>query len=153
MCCDITGKSVYWGASRANFLSKAGQNWNIFKGFLSKVRQNSNSQIGNRTPLQEHTHTSMLALHCSDESQSLGQQYTFCISHFVSISRMFLRNTPQNTEHTLYTFRISCEFSVLLMLRKNKPQNSLTFCANANPGAKYEKNDAPYKALLDMYRV
>ncbi len=59
-----------------------------------------------------------------------GQPYTF------RISRMFLRNTPQNMKHSLYTFRISCEFRVLLMPRKNKPRNPLTFRANANPGAK-----------------
>ncbi len=45
----------YWDSSRANFLSKVGQN--------------SNSQTRNHTLLQEHARTSMLAFHCSDESQ------------------------------------------------------------------------------------
>ncbi len=58
----------YWDSSRANFLSKKGQNSNIYKGFLSKAGQNSNSQTGNHTPLQEYTNTSILTLHCSDES-------------------------------------------------------------------------------------
>ncbi len=35
---------------------------------LIKEGQNSNSKTGNHTPLQEHAHTSLLALHCSDES-------------------------------------------------------------------------------------
>ncbi len=60
-----------WDLSRANFLSKARQNLNIFEGFLSKAGQNSNLQTGNHTPLQEHAHASILALHCSDESQYL----------------------------------------------------------------------------------
>ncbi len=47
-----------WGSSRANFLSKAGQNSNIFRRFLSKAGQNSNSQSGNHTPVQEHAYTS-----------------------------------------------------------------------------------------------
>ncbi len=40
-----------------------------FGHFQRKVGQNSNSQTRNHTPLQEHAHTSMLALHCSGESQ------------------------------------------------------------------------------------
>ncbi len=56
---------TYWDSSRANLLSKAGQN--------------SNSQTGNHTPLQEHAHTSMLAFHCSDESQL--EQYFATQSH------------------------------------------------------------------------
>ncbi len=70
---------------------------------------------------------------------SLGRLYTFHISHFTGISRMFLRNTPQNTKHSLYSFRISYKFRVLLMPRKNKPQNPLNFCANADCGAKCKK--------------
>ncbi len=54
-----------WDLSRANFLSKVGQNSNILTGFLSKAGQNSNSQTGNQTPLQKHARTSMLALCCS----------------------------------------------------------------------------------------
>ncbi len=53
------GTVLYWDSSRANFLSKAGQNSNIYKGFLLKARQNSNSQTGNHTPPQEHAHTSI----------------------------------------------------------------------------------------------
>ncbi len=60
----------HWNWSRANFLSKAGQNSNIYKG-LSKAGQNSNSQTRNHTSLQEYAHTPVLALHCSDESQFL----------------------------------------------------------------------------------
>ncbi len=45
----------------------------------------------------------------------LGRLYTS------SILRMFSRNTPRNTKHSLHTFCISCEFYVLLMLQKNKP--------------------------------
>ncbi len=67
ICYFIIGP--HWDSSRANFLSKAGQNSNIFKRFLSKTGQNSNSQTGNHTPLQEHVHTSMPAFHCSGESQ------------------------------------------------------------------------------------
>ncbi len=53
---------------------------------------------------------------------------------------MFSRNTPRNTKHSLYIFRISCEFRVfLLLLRKNKPRNPLTFCTNADLGAKFCK--------------
>ncbi len=40
-----------------------------FGHFQRKVGQNSDSQTRNHTLLQEHTHTSMLPLHCSDESQ------------------------------------------------------------------------------------
>ncbi len=58
---------------------------------------------------------------------------------------MFLGNTPRNMKHSLYTFRISCEFRVLLMPRKNKPQNPLTFRANADPNAKYEKQKKGHK--------
>ncbi len=64
----IFDQHTNWDSSRANFLSKTEQNSNIYKGFLSKAGQNSNSQTGNHTPLQEHAHTSTLALHCSDES-------------------------------------------------------------------------------------
>ncbi len=38
-----------------------------FGHFQRRVGQNSDSQTRNRTPLQEHAHTSMLTLHCSDE--------------------------------------------------------------------------------------
>ncbi len=62
-----------------------------------------------------------------------GWLYTF------HILRAFSQNTTRNTKHSLYTFRISYEFRVLLMLRKNKPLNPLTFCANADPGAKCKK--------------
>ncbi len=90
--------------------------------------------------------------------------YTFCFSHFASLScefgvyekcvvvksaiqfsyfagilRMFLRNTPRNAKHSLYTFRISGEFRVLLMPQKNKPRNPLSFYVNASHGAKCEK--------------
>ncbi len=60
---------INWDSSRANFLSKAKQNSNVFKGFLSKVGPNSNSQTENHTLLQEHAHASMLAHHRSDKSQ------------------------------------------------------------------------------------
>ncbi len=59
---------LHWDSSRTNFLSKAEQNLKIFKGFLSTAGQ-TNSKTGNHTPLQEHTYTSMLALHCSEECQ------------------------------------------------------------------------------------
>ncbi len=85
--------------------------------------------------------------------------YTFHISHFVDISRMFLQNTPQNTKHSLYTFPISCEFRVLLMPQKNKPQILWFFarmptlawnavkCKKRKKGAKREKSDAKYTAV------
>ncbi len=41
-----------------------------FRYSQRKVGQNSDSQTENHTPLQEHAHTSMLALHCSDESRT-----------------------------------------------------------------------------------
>ncbi len=68
-----------------------------------------------------------------------GRLYMFCISHFASILWIFLQNTLRNIKHLLYTFRISCKFRFLLMTRKNKPRNPLTFCANADPGAKCKK--------------
>ncbi len=52
----LCSRKYNWDSSRANFLSKTGQNLNIYKGFLSKAGQNSNSQTGNHTPLQEHAH-------------------------------------------------------------------------------------------------
>ncbi len=75
---------VYWDSSRANFLSNAGQNWNIFKGFLSKAGQNSNSRAGNHIPLQEHAYTSMLALQCYNESQ-----LAFLLLIFDNLIRVF----------------------------------------------------------------
>ncbi len=64
--------------------------------------------------------------------------YTLFVS---DISRMFSQNTTKcetlrNAKHSLYTFRISGEFGVLLMPQKNKQRNPLSFCANADPGAK-----------------
>ncbi len=82
-----------------------------------------------------------------------GRLYTFRISHFAGISRMFSRNTPQNTEHSLYTFRISYEFRVLLMPRKNKLWNPLTFHANANPGAKCKKRKEECKMWEKWYET
>ncbi len=79
----------HWDSSKANFLSKAGQNSNIFKGFLSKAGQNSNSQIGNHTPLQEHAHTSMLALHCSDKSQLPQEEVMRMDGNDISIYRKY----------------------------------------------------------------
>ncbi len=73
-----------WDSSRANYLSKAGQNSNIFKGFLSKAGQNSNSQTENHTLPQEQAHTSMLTLHCSDESQYSHTLYAYCIHVIVN---------------------------------------------------------------------
>ncbi len=54
------------------------------------------------------------------ERQFFGQLYTYRISHFAAISRLFSRYTPQNTKHSLYTFRISFKFRL---------RNPLTFCA------------------------
>ncbi len=52
--------------------------------FLSKVGQNSDSQTRNHTSLQKHAHTSMLALHCSDNSQYLINTTQSCrkFGHF-----------------------------------------------------------------------
>ncbi len=64
------------------------------------------------------------------EGNVLGWLYTF------AFCECFSRNTPRNTKHFLYTFRMKCKFRTLLVQRKNKPQNPLTFCVNADPGAK-----------------
>ncbi len=65
-----------------------------------------------------------------------GQLYTFCISHFAVILRMFSQNTAKYETRSLYTFHTSCEFCILFKPQKNKPRNPLTFRANANPGVK-----------------
>ncbi len=97
---------INWDSSRANFLSKARQNSNIFKGFLSKAGQNSNSQTANHTPLQEHAHTSMLALHCSDESK------------FPQVSKFFL---PWHPFFSIFIFIVkNCLLEIL------RPQASLS---------------------------
>ncbi len=71
---------------------------------------------------------------------------------------MFLRNTPQNTKHSLYNFRISREFRVLLMPQKITPRNPMTFPVNAYPrakcckmGVKCEKSDAKYHAIRFLF--
>ncbi len=46
--------------------------------------------------------------------------YTYGISHFEGISRVFLWNTPQITKHSLHNFHISFKFFILLMSRKHK---------------------------------
>ncbi len=56
--------------------------------------------------------------------------YTFRISQFTGILRMFLRNI----HYTLFTFQ--AKLRVLLMPWRNKPRNPLSFRANADPSAK-----------------
>ncbi len=68
----------YWDSSRANFLSKAGQSSNIFKGFLSKAGQNSNSQTGNCTPLQEHVHCPTKIKRHDSELLNFSAKRIFC---------------------------------------------------------------------------
>ncbi len=75
-----------------------------------------------------------------------GRLYTFRISNFTGILRMFSQNTPQNTEHSLYTFCISYEFRVLLMRQKNKPQNRST------SGAKYPTIHLSYFSFHECFR-
>ncbi len=42
----------------------------------------------------------------------LGRLYTYHISHFAGVLRVFSQNTPQNVKHSLYTFRILFKFVV-----------------------------------------
>ncbi len=59
-------------------------------------------------------------------------------SHFTSIFAVFPKHTTKYETLNLH-FHISYEFCVLLMPQKNKPPNPLnplTFCVNADPGAK-----------------
>ncbi len=106
-----------WELLRANFLSKTGQISNTYKGFLSKVGQSSNSQTGNHSILKEHAHTSMLTLHCSDESQYLGtieqnEWGNFDVSHPATINcclnfiLKFLKIFPQNFPQFYISFNV-----------------------------------------------
>ncbi len=81
----------------------------------------------------------MPLLNTNLQQQRTGRLYTFLISHFAGISRVFSQNTPRNMKHSLYTIHISCECCVLLMPQKNKPQNPLTFPTNADPSTKCKK--------------
>ncbi len=84
-----------WDSSRANFLSMAGQNSNIYKRFILKAGHDSNLQTGNCTTLQEHTHTSTLVLHCFDESQFHEKSK---ILEVISPSKQIYKKNEKNTE-------------------------------------------------------
>ncbi len=71
----------YWDSSRANFLSKVGQNADILRTFSSQAGQNSGSQTGNHTPLLEHAHTSMRSTTLTSPS-SLCHIIFSCISEW-----------------------------------------------------------------------
>ncbi len=60
--------------------------------------------------------------------------YTYLISHFADILRVFSQNTPQNTKHPLHTFRISFKFHDREEINY---KIILTFCENAAPGSKW----------------
>ncbi len=51
-----SSKSPLLDSSRANFLLKTGQNWNIYKGFLSKAGQNLNSDRKSETTTRTYTY-------------------------------------------------------------------------------------------------
>ncbi len=96
------------------------------------------------------SHVTKLRLNCCPASKAGYTLFVF------RISRIFSRNTSQNTKQSLYTFRISCKFRVLLTPQQNKPRNPIDFCASDDPvakcekqkrGAKREKRDAKYSAI------
>ncbi len=63
-----------------NFLIKGRTN---FRYSQRKVGQNSDSQIENHTPLQDYAHTSMLALHYSDESRMSPNIMRYAMTEFL----------------------------------------------------------------------
>ncbi len=84
---------------------------------------------------------------------SYGWLYTYRISHFTDISRVFSWNTPQNTKHSLYTFRISFKLHVR---EKINYEILLTFRENAILSIKLcktRKNEAKYPALHFLFFV
>ncbi len=74
----------------------------------------------------------------------LGRLYTYRISHFTDISRLFSQNTSQNMKHPLYTFHISFKFCVR---EKINYEILLTFRENAAAGVKWCKMRKVKKVL------
>ncbi len=75
---DQWGFNIILGLIKSKLLIK---DRTKFEHFQRKVGQNSDSQTRNHTPLQEHAHTSMLALCCSDKPNSTKQNKKKVYAH------------------------------------------------------------------------